>query len=285
MRSSSLTRTVFTSLLLSTLLLAASASFAQLSGGKYSFAVVPQYAATDLDKEWAPVLQRISRETGLDLELKIAASIPKFEAEFLKGAPDFAYMNPYHAVMAHQAHGYVPLLRDKKPLSGILLIRKDSPYKSVRDLNGTTIAFPSPNAFGASLYMRALLSEEAGIKFEARYLNTHPNVYRHVLRNNAAAGGSVIAAFDDEAPEVREQMSILYRTPQAASHPVMVHPRVPEAVRRALTQAFLALAKDEAGRALLKEIRMTEPVPAVYERDYVPLEKLNLKKYLATEKN
>jgi len=95
----------------------------------------------------------------------------------------------------------------------------------------------------------------------------------------------VTAAFDDEVPEVQDQLSLLFKTPETASHPVVVHPRVPAAVRMALTQAFLGLSKDEAGRALLKEIRVPVPVAAVYERDYLPLEKLNLKKYLATEKN
>lgn len=251
---------------------------------KYIFAVVPQYNATELHKDWTPVLQRISRDTGLELELRIADSIPKFEAEFLKGMPDFAYMNPYHAVMAKQAHGYVPLVRDSKPLSGILLTRRDSTYQSVRDLNGQAIAFPAPNAFGASLYMRALLSEEVGVKIEPRYVKTHSNVYRHVIRKDAAAGGSVNAAFNDEVPEVREQLRIIYQTPDVAPHPVVGHPRVPDAVRRAFVDAFLAMGKDDAGRALLKEIRTPGPIAANYERDYLPLEKLKIQKYLVTEK-
>jgi hypothetical protein len=58
---------------------------------KFSFAVVPQYSSTDLHKEWAPLLHRISRDAGIELELRIAASIPKFEGEFLKGLPDFTF--------------------------------------------------------------------------------------------------------------------------------------------------------------------------------------------------
>lgn len=251
---------------------------------KYSFAVVPQYSALELHKDWAPVLQRISRETGVVLELKIASSIPKFETEFLKGRADFAYLNPYHAVMAQEAQGYLPLLRDSKPLSGILLARKDGPYQTAQDLQGQTIAFPAPNAFGASLYMRALLSESIGIKFDARYLGTHSNVMRHVVRNDAAAGGSVVAAFNDEMPEVQQQLHIIYKTPEVASHPVVAHPRVPPSVRKAFVRAFLALAKDERGRAMLKAIRTPGPVAASYEQDYLPLEKLKLQKYLSLEK-
>ena len=194
------------------LALAANSAAAQASG-KYSFAVVPHYNATELHKGWAPVLQRISRETGLELEIKIAPSIPEFETEFLKGVPDFVYLNPYQAVLAKQAHGYVPLLRESKSLSGILVVRNDSPYRSVRDLKGQTVAFPTLNGFGAVTYLRALLASEEGIRFEARYVKSHANVFRHVIRNEAAAGGSVTRALNHELPDLREQLRIIYKTP------------------------------------------------------------------------
>ena len=250
---------------------------------KYSFSVVPQYSAIELHKDWAPLLARLSKDTGFAMELKITTSIPLFEASFLKGEPDFAYMNPYHAVMAKKAQAYVPLLRDSKPLTGVLVVRKDSPYKTLKDLNGQKIAFPAPNAFGASLYMRALLTEEAAIHFEPSYVKTHSNVFRHVIRKEAAAGGSVNAALNDELPEVRELLQILYQTPPVASHPVVAHPRVPVAAQKALAQSFLALTQDAEGRALLKDIRTPTPVASSYQTDYLALEKLNIQKYLVTE--
>lgn len=250
---------------------------------KYTFAVVPQYSALEIHKDWAPLLTRLAKETGFALELKIAGTIPLFEASFLKGEPDFAYLNPYHAVMAKKAQAYVPLLRDSKPLTGELVVRKDSTIKTLKDLNGQKIAFPAPNAFGASLYMRALLTEEAAIQFESVYVKTHPNVYRYVIRKDAAAGGTINAALNDEVPEVRAQMQTIYQTPPAAPHPVVAHPRVADAAQKALTQAFLALTKDAEGRALLKAIRTPAPVAASYLLDYQPLEKLRLEKYIVTE--
>ena len=257
---------------------------AQTGGERFTFSVVPQFSTAELHKDWAPLLQRLSKDTGLNFELRLLPSIPKFEADFLKGAPDFAYLNPYHAVMARQAEGYVPLVRDSKPLSGVLVTRKDGPHKTVRDLNGQTLGFPAPNAFGASLYMRALLTEEVKIKFDARYLGTHSNVYRHVVRGETAAGGSVIAALNDELPELRDQLVVLYKTPDVASHPVVAHPRVTESARKAVTQALLALTHDEAGKALLKGIRTPTPVQASYATDYQPLARLNIQKYVVVEK-
>lgn len=254
-----------------------------LAASSYSFAVVPQYNVVQLHTEWQPVLTRISRETGITLELVLQSSIPKFERTLLKGEPDFAYANPYHAVMAKNAQGYLPLLRDSKPLSGILLVRKDSPYKSLQDLAGTDLGFPAPNAFGASLYMRALLAEKK-IKFQPQILATHGNVFRSILNGSVAAGGAVNNTYNDEIPEIREQLRILFQTPASASHPVIAHPRVPDAVRQAVKTAFLSMQKDPAGLALLKDIRVPQPLSSNYESDYLPLEKLGIEKFVILEK-
>lgn len=249
----------------------------------YIFSVIPQYKLAQLQKEWSPVLERITRETGIQLKLTIPRSLPIFEAEYTKGTPDFAYMNPYEAVMAKKGNGYLPMLRDKKPLHGILVVRKDSPYKTIQDLEGKVIGFPSPNSFGASLYIRALLSENNPIKFTPRYLINHNHVFRYVTQGVTAAGGSVNAALNDEPPEIREQLKVLYQTPDVASHPIVAHPRVPEQVRKSVMNSLLGMQKDDAGRAMLKEIRMPNLVDADFQKDYQPLEKLNLQKYLVPE--
>ena len=57
----------------------------------------------------------------------------------------------------------------------------------------------------------------------------------------------------------------------------------PEGVRKRVTAAFLKQAGDEPGKALLKDVRIPNPVAADYARDYGPLEKLRLDKYLVLE--
>ena len=249
----------------------------------YTFSVIPQYKLAQLQKEWSPVLKRISRETGIQFQLKLLNSLPKFEAEYTKGALDFAYMNPYEVLMANKARGYLPMLRDKKSLHGILVVRKDSPYKTIQDLDGKIIGFPSPNSFGASLYIRAVLSEEHPIKFTPRYLINHNLVFNYVIRGFSAAGGSVNAALNDEPPEIREQLTVLYKTPDVASHAIAVHPRISEQVRKSVMNSLLGMQNDDEGRAMLKEIRMPNLVNADFQKDYQPLEKLNLKKYMVSE--
>ncbi len=195
-------------------------------------------------------------------------------------------MNPYHAVMARRTQRYEPLVRDgDKPLTGLLVAAADGSIKTLADLQGARIAFPAPNAFGASLYMRALLNQVHGIRFEASYVKTHSNAYRHVLTHVAQAAGGIRATLDRESSAVREGLKVIFETPAAAAHPISAHPRVGAPEREALRSALLALAQTPEGLALLKPTTLGRPVAADYERDYVPLERLNLDRFVVLEKD
>jgi phosphonate transport system substrate-binding protein len=247
----------------------------------FSLAVVPQASPAATYRQWAPFADHLQRVTGQRLRVRVYHTFDEFETDLANGLVDFAYMNPYHLLMARKAQGYVPLVRDgSRALSGLLMVRHDSPLKSVNELRGKVIAFPDPNAFAASLYMRALLQETKHVRFSARYLGTHPNVYRHVIFGSVAAGAGVNVTLARERPETRDELRVLYETPGTAPHPLCAHPRVPAALRETVTRAVLAMGGNEDGRALLKRVDLTQPVLASYARDYLPLEKLDLQKYV-----
>ena len=266
-------------LLLILLLTAMSASASQ--DRSYILARAPQLSAATLKQQWLPILERIKKETGIQIGLKLYSSRSKFETDLFDGGPDFAFMNPYYAVLAKERLGYIPLLRDSAhELTGILVVRKDANIKDVQDLNGKTLVFPDPNAMGASLYPRAVLSEIEHLKYSAEYIGTHENVYRAVLLGKYIAGGGVESTLSREPEELRSQLRILYTTPGIPPHPLIAHPRVPKEVRDAVTRSLLGMANDEAGRKLLARVKLNSPIEADFERDYSALEKLGLEKYM-----
>ena len=244
----------------------------------YTVAVVPQFAPVRVYEDWRPFLDALQKSTGLTLRLVTYSSIPQFEAAYLHGRPDFAFMNPYDVVVAHRARGYEPLVRDSKPLSGILVVRADSDIHDLAQLSGKQVGFPAPNAFGASLYMRALLHSQ-GVRIDPVYLGTHQNVYRAVARGDVVAGGAVHLTLMREPPELRELLRIIYVTPSTAPHALAASPRVPQAVARRLQQAVLVMGGRADDAALLQRVQMPHPVQAEYARDYEPLERLHLERF------
>ncbi len=246
----------------------------------YILAVVPQLPTVEIYERWMPFVIKLSKELGANIQLKAYPSIPQFEADILKGVPDFAFMNPYHEVMAKNSQGYLPLIKDKADLVGILVVTKNSGINSIADLSGKEIAFPTPNAFAASLYMRALLANKGKVHFTPLYVKTHSNVYRFVALNKASAGGGVNNTFMRESEELKSQLKIIYTTPGSAPHPLSAHRRVPEAVRKRFIKTVLSLAEDKNNKDMFNNIQIPEPVAADYRRDYLPLEKLGLEKYV-----
>jgi len=250
----------------------------------WTVAVVPQFPATEIHAAWTPALERLSAQTGHVFRLVPYASIPHFEAAFRAGTPDFVFLNPYHMVMARAAQQYEPLVRDgASPLTGVLVVPADSPARSLQDLRGQRVAFPAPNAFGASLYLRALLAER-GIAIEPAYVRTHSNAYRHVLTGDAAAAGGVRQTLKTEDEAVQRGLRVIFETPPSAPHPLAAHPRVTAAVQRAVRDALLGWTARASDAALLAPIQIAAPVAADYRRDYAPLERLRLEKFVVEPK-
>lgn len=242
----------------------------------YQVSVVPQFAPSVLHARWAPLLERIGRDAHTCFHLTVSASIPEFERDLARAEPDLAFVNPYHAVVARRQHGYIPLARDdRQRLSGVVVVRGDSPLRSLSDLRGKPVAFPAPNAFAASLLVRAQLASQR-IEIQPRYVKNHGNVYRSIALGEMEAGGGVNNTLQREEPALRQRLRVLYETPRYAPHPLVAHPRIPAEMREAILSALIAQALSPAGRDLLEAVQMPQPVVADYARDYAALEALNL---------
>ena len=248
----------------------------------YLFGVVPQFGARQLADSWVPILDELEKRSGHKFKLAGSARIPDFEQEFQAGRFDFAYMNPYHVLQAAQSQGYVPLVRDRIPVRGILVVRRDSAIRTVQDLAGQTIAFPSPNAMGASLMVRADLARKFGLQFEARFVQSHSSVYLSVAKALTTGGGGVKKSFDAQPEAVQSQLRILYTTQAVPAHPIVAHRRIPSAVRERVRAALLAMDRTAEGRVLLAAVPIDGLVPAA-SKDYKSVTELGLDRFTVRE--
>lgn len=246
----------------------------------YLLAVIPQVPPVEIHKRWGPFVELLSKELGCDIKLITYATIPQFEVDVLAGNPDFSFMNPYQAVVAKRKQGYRPLLKDKTDVYGYIVANsKSERINSIKDLQNQEIGFPAPNAFFASLYLRALLTEKEKIRFIPRYLKTHANVYRNVVQGTILAGGAASSTLGAEPQSLKEHLKIIYRTPPLTSHPIAVHPRIPKSFSDTFTQTVIRLSRDSRYKDIFAAILMKEPVSTSYTRDFLPLERLGLEKY------
>lgn len=240
-----------------------------------SLGVVPQQAPGELADAWTPIATYLGERTGLTLRFATARDIPTFEQRLAEGVYDFAYMNPYHYMLYHEAPGYRALAREEgAALVGIVVVREDSPYRDITDLAGESIAFPGPHAFAATILPCAEM-ERLGIPVAPSYVSSHDSVYLAVARDLFAAGGGIVRTFEHMPPAVRDQLRILWRTDAYTPHPIAVHPRVAGPLAERVQAALLTMVGDPRGAALLGGAGL-KGLTAARDADYDDIRRLRL---------
>lgn len=244
----------------------------------YTFAITPQFEQRRLIATWMPIVQEVEKRTGIRFKLTSMISVPEFEKELAKSTFDFIYCNPYNIIKSAPSPGYIPLVRDSVPMRGILLTRPDSDISKLSDLEGKTIAFPSPNALGASLIIRAELATLYHINILPKYVKTHSSVYFHVVNGLTDAGGGVEKTLQEQTSAVRDALKIIYTTREFPSLPVAVNPRVPRSDQEKVRNALIELGKTKEGKQLFARVPMQEVVPTSLE-DYAPMRAWGLESF------
>ena len=245
----------------------------------YTFGVVPQFDIRQIEQIWQPILKEVSMRSGVTLKLKASTKIPDFEKEFESGNFHFAYMNPYHAIVANEKQGYQPILRDLgKRLFGIIVVHKDSPLTDIKQIDGKKVAMPAPNALGAALLPRAEFATKFNIKPEISYVRSHDSVYLNTAMGISDAGGGVMATFNRQPKEIRDELRILYKTGDVPKHPITAHASVPAGIVKRVQDAFLELGNSANGMALLSKVPMKK-IGVSKLNDYQMLVDMGLKQF------
>lgn len=227
-----------------------------------TFGVVPQQSASKLAEDWGPLLAEVSKRSGVQINFRTAASIPVFEERLGRGEYDLAYMNPYHYIVFNAAVGYRAFAKEQdRKIKGIVVVRKDSPYKTAADLAGKTVAFPAPAAFAASVLTQAEFGR-LQIPIEAKFVSSHDSVYRVVASGLQEAGGGIQRTLETTAPEVSGALRVLFETPAYTPHAFAAHPRVSATTLAKVMAAMNSLPNDDTGRRLLAPLAFKGFAPA-----------------------
>ncbi|HWR59771.1 MAG TPA: phosphate/phosphite/phosphonate ABC transporter substrate-binding protein [Thermodesulfovibrionales bacterium] len=222
-----------------------------------SFGVVPQQSAGKLARNWIPVLDYIGNKTGYIINFETAPDIPEFEKRLQKGMYDLAYMNPYHYAAYSKTPGYRAFAKQKgEKLVAILVTKKNSEIRSIQDLRGKILAFPSPAAFAASILTREFLLKN-GIDITPKYVGSHDSVYRTVANGIYPAGGGITRTLENMEKDVKEQLHIIWTSKPYTPHAFASLPSVSDSVVNKILNAMKLMNNDPEALNLLKSIEFT----------------------------
>jgi phosphonate transport system substrate-binding protein len=236
----------------------------------YSFGVIIWRSPTLTAQFWNPILRWVSARSGVVLQLKVANTGTEHTAMVGQGALDFLYSN-HNFIKENEASGYRVIARPKEDAgTGEVVVLKDSPVRSLSDLEGQDVVFPHAAAFfGYHLPMDALLRK--GIQVKSRFAGTQEGAMTQLKAGRAVAAGvnaEVMRAFAQ-----RESIAyrVLWTSEKYLSLALSALPSVPTDKVKAVQDAFLRMADDPDGASVLASsadlLKQGAPLRFVAARD------------------
>jgi phosphate/phosphite/phosphonate ABC transporter binding protein len=168
----------------------------------------------------------------------------------------------------------VPQVAGAVTYRAYIIVRNDSPFRSLEDLKGKRFAFADPLCNAGWLYPRFRILQLARSPFgyfgDESFTYSYEKSIRMVADRLADAAGvesplydSMVAKKDAAALATR----IIDRSPFFGNPPVVVHPDIDPALRERVRSFLLTLHESERGLAILAGIRVDrfiEPAPDLY---------------------
>lgn len=166
------------------------------------FGATPYIGSEAIEKHFGPVLDYLSKETGLPFRLVTAQSYEDLLAMLEAGEVDVASLSPLVYVRARRRLPCLQLLltqitQGSPYYSGYVVVRADSGINSFDELSGTRIAFTSPNSASGDLFPRAFVRSRGEVPDEffskIEYKGDHLAALKSLLRGEVEAAATFSA--------------------------------------------------------------------------------------------
>lgn len=196
-----------------------------------------------MHRRLTPLTQYLSKVLHRPVSLKLSPNMPAAINDVARDHVDLAYLTPVAYLKAHakgNAHILVKTITNhRKSFQLMIVVRKDSPIKTVEDLAGKSFAFGDK----AALLQRAVVVG-AGMPLQKlgsyKFIGHYDNIVRGVLNGDFDAGIlKDTKAFSWQNKGIR----ILYSSPHLPPYNIAASGKLDAATREKLKQAFLRLDK------------------------------------------
>lgn len=189
----------------------------------------------------------------------------KLDISFLGGSPYVVIGNDYglKPLLARYEFDGAPLFR------AVIITGKNSPFKTLADLNGKRVAFGSAKST-LSTQVPVYMLLQAGVQLTdlAKYthLRNHTNVVLGVEFGDFDAGAVAEEIFEENKDR---NIRVLAYSPQLSTHVFVTRTDMPPDLHEQISRALLDLKSDPHGPAILHAIakNLTGFVP-VQDNDY-----------------
>jgi phosphonate transport system substrate-binding protein len=258
------------SLVLSLFLILAGGTQGWSQGEPLSFGVIIHRSPTLTAQFWNPILRYVSERSGVPLRLKVALTGPEHTAMVRRGELDLLYSN-HNFIKENEASGYRVFARPRGEAGrGEIVVLKESPIRSLADLDGKEMVFPHSAAFlGYHLPMDALLRQK--INVTPLFAGNQEGAMGQLKAGRTVAAGVSAAVMRAFAKRENLEYRVLWSSEPYLNLALSAHPRIPEGQVKAVRAAFLRMSDDAEGAKVLVStanlLKETSPLAFVAAQD------------------
>ena len=222
-----------------------------LAGETLTFGVNPQRSVVITAQYWNPILQYISRKSGVRLELKPEKSGQEFSVAVGRGNFDLVYANHFFSPTNAKV-GYRIFARpEEETIRGAIVVLEGAPLSKLEELNGLEVGFPSKAAFVAyAVTLDALIRK--GVMVKPVFGGTQEGIMTQLKIGKVVAAGVNSQVMGDFARREHMKYRTLWQSQEYLPLPLAAHPRVPATAVAAVRNVLVAMARDPEGLRILE---------------------------------
>ncbi|HLJ48231.1 MAG TPA: phosphate/phosphite/phosphonate ABC transporter substrate-binding protein [Bryobacteraceae bacterium] len=238
------------------------------AGTEYAFGVLPLHNAIQLYEIYQPLIDEINHEvSGFTVRLETARDYPTYEKKLTDHNLDFAMLSP-HLVISAEDFGYHIVAKTADRVRGVIVVRKDSHIRKVRDLKGAYISFAGRTDLSGTMMQKVFL-RDAGLDIERmakpKYVGSQESALMNVYFDLAAAGcvsESTWITFRKTKPVYAQELEVRWTTAPLVGLGIMARNVVPREHVRQVVQALYELNATPQGQSILEAARFSKFQPA-----------------------
>lgn len=223
------------------------------------FGLVPSEGGTDIVERFNPLIRFLNEHLDHPVVPKPASEYAGVITAMQNKQVELAYYGPKSYVEAARIAGAEALVKeldaDGQPgYKSLIVVHVDSPIRSLADARGASFAFVTPNSTSGYLVPMIGILRETGVKpedhfGEVRYTGSHGSSMNAVVARDvqvAAINDLDMLAMVNAGQVDGSALRVIWTSELIPAAPIAVRRDIPESLKRALREAFLAFNTHEA---------------------------------------
>ena len=235
----------------------------------YHLGVFPFLPPRELEDIFAPFAASIGQALGREVQFHSAVSYLNFMERADALQYDVAFVQPFDYVRLSEQFHYTPLAVVGERLFAVIVVKQDSPIRSVEELKGKTIAMPPQVAAISRLAVNYLKQNHLvpGETINVTYHRSHSACLQQVLIGAADACAAAMTPIQFIQQRMKVQFHEIARTQEIPNTLFVASPKVSAADRGVILKTITSWANTESGKNMLKRARM-KPFVAIDDKEY-----------------